>query len=295
MIGVILALALQAQPESPQESVPGPASGPAPATAADSAADTLARAQAAQAKAAQDSAGAAPPPVEVPTRPPLAPPPNSGEATPPPAAEPAAPPTAYENGVRANFAARQARQGPLEGRWLLAGPDGKTELVLQLTDPGAGKGQIEGAWQDPGREGADSTGLLTHVERSGDSLTLSFVEPPSTETWTGTFSPGPAGRWVGELRRGGQSLSLVMTPSEVVAGPSAERASAKASTTPFVGLGQETFLHKAKAHRTPKRAPARKHRPTAAPKRAHAAAASHSRAVRHSASRRAAPKKRRSP
>jgi hypothetical protein len=254
VIGVILALAMILQTDAE------PPIAPAPRTAAEAAAETLSKAAAAQAAATQEQAAPAP----------LAPP----AAPSPPAPSAASPPSAlyYESGVRTQFQAQEARQGPLDGRWSLDDADGKALFDLQLADPGPGRGPVEGAWRDLGRQGAlDETGFIAGAERVGQTLTLSFSEPPQTEPWTAVLTQGADGRWSGQMRRADQILAVVMTPSAI----------AQASSGPPVLQPPGPTAHRATARPRPKPARAKPHRRRAAPKCARGAAGSNCRAARH--------------
>jgi hypothetical protein len=117
----------------------------------------------------------------------------------------------YASGVRSSFEARQARQGPLDGRWTLSDTDGHGLYVFQLADPGPGRGPVEGAWRDLDRQGAaDALGFLDAAERSGQGLILSFRE---AQLRTVTLTQGTDGRWTGQIVSEGQARPVVMTRS----------------------------------------------------------------------------------
>jgi hypothetical protein len=117
----------------------------------------------------------------------------------------------YESGVRSTFQAREARQGPLDGRWALNDPDGKGLYMIQLADPGPGRGPVEGAWRDLAREGAvGSSGFLTSAERAGQDLVLKFQED---QLCVVTLTLGADGRWTGRLQSAEGTRPVVMTRS----------------------------------------------------------------------------------
>lgn len=87
---------------------------------------------------------------------------------------------AYDNRLRASFAAAESFQGPMDGGWTVSAP-GKGDLYsLQLVDR---RERIEGAWRDLHRKGAGSVGLIDQVARTGEGVTLTFTpegQPPVT-------------------------------------------------------------------------------------------------------------------
>jgi len=185
MIGVILALALQVADASPAPPKPPVA---APSNAADAIADIIAQ-----------TAADTPPPASRPSPPP----------PPPPGPTPEEQAKIYESGVRSTFEAREARQGPLDGRWVLADAEGKSLYMFQLADPGPGRGSVEGAWRDLARQGAaGASGFLSSADRSGQDLVLRFEEDAPCVV---TLAQGADGRWTGVLRAAAASRPVVMT------------------------------------------------------------------------------------
>lgn len=117
----------------------------------------------------------------------------------------------YESGVRSSFEARESRQGPLDGRWVLNGADGKGLYMIQFDDPGPGRGPVEGAWRDLVRQGAvGSSGFLASADRSGQDLVVKFQENAPCVV---TLALGADGRWTGSLRTADGSRPVVMTRS----------------------------------------------------------------------------------
>ncbi len=200
MIGAIFALALLAIGADAAPPVgdaaaanAGAQAQPPSSNAADAIADIL----------AHTPPDSAPPPAVAPPSPPV--PPPAPELTPDERAR------MYETGVRSSFEARESRQGPLDGRWLLADADGKNLYMLQLTDPGVGRGPVEGAWRDLERQGAvGASGFLASADRYGADLVLKFEEGDPCVV---TLVLGADGRWTGSLRTADRSRPVVMTRS----------------------------------------------------------------------------------
>lgn len=92
---------------------------------------------------------------------------------------------AYDTRIRASFAAAESFQGPLDGGWTVSA-GGRGDLYgLQIVDR---RGRLEGAWRDLGRTGPGSVGLIDHMARTGESVTLSFSpagQTPVTLTLAG--------------------------------------------------------------------------------------------------------------
>lgn len=181
MIGAIFALALQLADATPAP----PAALSPPANAADAIADIIAQ-------SAAEASSIAPP-------------------APPPGPTPEERAQLYESGVRSTFQAREARQGPLDGRWVLAAADGEKLYMLQLADPGLGRGPVEGAWRDLARQGAvGASGFLASADRSGPDLVLKFNEDAPCVV---TLTLGADGRWSGALQTAAASRAVTMTRS----------------------------------------------------------------------------------
>jgi hypothetical protein len=150
-------------------------------------------------------------------------------ASPPPAPSAGGPPTidslleqapisedGREAAVRAAYAAAQARRGGLDGRWRLEAGDGHALYVFQLSDPGdipdprstnPQTPMIEGAWRDPGRQGAGGSGFLDSVRRDGAALILRFVDKDPAIV---SLRQRPDGTWSGTISGAGAPRSVVL-------------------------------------------------------------------------------------
>ena len=135
MIGAIVALALQAIGADAAASAGADArAAPASSNAVDAIADILAHT-----------------PADPPSP---APEPNTPQPSPPPVvASPSPPETSpeqrarmYESGVRSSFQARQSRQGPLDGRWVLNDPTARAFTCCNRPIRGRGADR----WRAPG-------------------------------------------------------------------------------------------------------------------------------------------------
>lgn len=112
------------------------------------------------------------------------------------AAPPVAASLAYESRIRASFASAQGFQGPLDGGWTLAAPEGDL-YAFQLVDRGTGT--IEGAWRDVRRPLAlEGSGFVDAVDRTGGEVVLRF-----DGTRTAVLRVGAGGVWTGELAEPG--------------------------------------------------------------------------------------------
>lgn len=102
---------------------------------------------------------------------------------------------AYESRVRGAFSTAESNLGPLDGRWLLAGPGGGL-FTLQLVD----RGNLEGVWRDlhrpPGSVGA--LGLIDSLYRDGDTLTVRFTPHRGGAPVSVTLHRTPDGGWAGQ-------------------------------------------------------------------------------------------------
>ena len=168
------------QPEAPPPAVPPPPSlsYPIPAPA---------------------PAGVPPPPslsIPIPPRP-----------TPPPAS---ASDDLFEAGLRSAFIAAEARQGPLNGAWVVSSQDGAALYRFQIVD--AGLAYIpEGAWSDARAGGGpDAHGFLNTVARNAAGVTMSFVRTDGSLTAL-TLTARAAGSYAGELTTPAGVQPVVMT------------------------------------------------------------------------------------
>lgn len=106
----------------------------------------------------------------------------------------------YELRVRGSIAAAQNLQGPLDGQWRVAGPDGTPLYALLIVDKAGGAAPLEGAWRDLRRTGAPgSTGLIDDLQREGEGLSARFSPREGGIASTLTLRPDADGRWAGEL------------------------------------------------------------------------------------------------
>ena len=115
----------------------------------------------------------------------------------------------YEMRVKGSIAAAQNLQGPLDGGWKIAGPDGAQLYALQLVDKAGGYGELEGAWRDVRRSGAvGSTGLIDDLRREGSDVVVRF-SPRGGQSSVLTLRPAGYERWSGELSENGQVQAVV--------------------------------------------------------------------------------------
>lgn len=115
----------------------------------------------------------------------------------------------YELRVKGSVAAAQNLQGPLDGGWKIAGPDGTQLYALQIVDKAGGSGELEGAWRDVRRPGTvGSTGLIEDLRREGEAIVARF-SPRGGQSSTLTLRPAGYERWSGELAENGASVSVV--------------------------------------------------------------------------------------
>lgn len=125
---------------------------------------------------------------------------------------PEAPPTAvdlsYEARMRSSFNSAQGLQGPLDGAWSLKA--GGAELYdLQLVD--SGSGNLEGAWRDPRRRGAnDASGFIDSISRVGGQLIIRLTPRPGAEPSILMLNADSSGTWSGELTERGERRSVTM-------------------------------------------------------------------------------------
>ncbi|MBI1404734.1 MAG: hypothetical protein GC145_01255 [Caulobacter sp.] len=127
---------------------------------------------------------------------------------------PEPPPTpterAYDSRIKGGFEAAQQRQGPLDGEWVVHGPDGRPLYSLILVDKGSADRPLEGAWRSlrPG-QGTGRVGLLDSIERSGAGVSARFTPRGAREQLVLTLTPSGAG-WVGELWESGSTHRVSM-------------------------------------------------------------------------------------
>jgi hypothetical protein len=109
----------------------------------------------------------------------------------------------YEMRVKGSIAAAQNLQGPLDGGWNIAGPDGSQLYALQIVDKAGGYGELEGAWRDVRRPGTvGSTGLVEDLRRDGADVVIRF-SPKGGQSSVLTLRPVGDTRWSGQLVENG--------------------------------------------------------------------------------------------
>lgn len=117
----------------------------------------------------------------------------------------------YELRVRGSIAAAQNLQGPLDGQWRIAGPDGTPLYALQIVDKAGGGAPLEGAWRDLRRTGAPgSTGLIDELQREGEGLSARFSAREGGQLSTLTLRPEADGRWSGQLVEDGATRAVAV-------------------------------------------------------------------------------------
>lgn len=210
--------------QAQQQAEPAPAAD-APVTTAPSVA---APAQPAAPPAYVPQAPAIQPPVAAslpPAPQPYVPPPPISRAQPPrpqatapvhidelgrtPDGPPSATDLTYESRIRGSFASAQGMQGPMDGRWVLRGPDGAELYDLMLVDKN--NGVLEGAWRDPRRRGAaDASGFVEDIRRTGGQLTARYRIRAGGDTAQLNLIQGSDGAWTGDLTERGERRAVVL-------------------------------------------------------------------------------------
>ena len=117
---------------------------------------------------------------------------------------------AYEQRIRASFAAAEGFQGPLDGGWTLAA--GSDDIfALQLVDKAD---RLEGVWRDLRRKGAlGASGVVDQISRQGGELTLRFQARASGPQTVAVLHSTPDGRWTGNIEDAGQRKAVVLRRS----------------------------------------------------------------------------------
>jgi hypothetical protein len=100
--------------------------------------------------------------------------------------------------IAQSAAAAQRLQGPLDGTWVLEGPDGRARFILQVVDPAGQDEPLQAAWREA--VGGD-LGAVSTVRRSGGRLLLAFeVGGQRAQV---RLRRRPDGEWRGALRLAG--------------------------------------------------------------------------------------------
>ena len=113
---------------------------------------------------------------------------------------------AYDAVILGGAAAAQSRQGPLDGKWLLAGAAGRAMFEFQLVDPGEGA-PVDGAWRR--LDAARRSGFVL-VGRDGVRTTFRFFEEGGSAPVAVTLEPSADGSWRGELARGDRTEPVTL-------------------------------------------------------------------------------------
>jgi hypothetical protein len=153
----------------------------------------------------------------------------------------------YEMRVKGSIAAAQNLQGPLDGGWNIAGPDGSQLYALQIVDKAGGYGELEGAWRDVRRPGTvGSTGLVEDLRRDGADVVIRF-SPKGGQSSVLTLRPVGDTRWSGQLVENGATEPVMaehvlpQAPALCLAGRPARRRqpSGRGSSAVLLDQGQE--------------------------------------------------------
>ncbi len=127
---------------------------------------------------------------------------------------PEAPPTAveqaYESRIRGGLNAAQGLQGPLDGGWVLRGPDGRTIYGLQLVDKGTGAILLEGAWRSMKQgQPVGQVGLVDSIERTPTGVYIRFTPRGAREASVLQLAP-TGGGWGGTLWEAGTNRTVTL-------------------------------------------------------------------------------------
>lgn len=113
---------------------------------------------------------------------------------------------AYDARIRSSFASAESFQGPLDGGWTLAEPQGDG-YALQIVDR---RDRLEAVWRNVRRTGAlNASGLVDEIQRQGGELTLRFTEYPQPASRI-TLREGAGGLWTGKMVRGDQVIAVTL-------------------------------------------------------------------------------------
>ena len=114
---------------------------------------------------------------------------------------------AYDSRIRQSFAAAESYQGPLDGGWTLAEERTGDRYRFQIVER---RDRLEAVWRDlRAKDALTTSGLVDQIERTGATLTLSFLDGRGASV---RLSLQPAGddRWRGELALGDQRVPVTL-------------------------------------------------------------------------------------
>jgi hypothetical protein len=114
---------------------------------------------------------------------------------------------AYDARIRSSFAAAESYQGPLDGGWTLADDSRGERFRFQIVER---RDRLEAVWRDVrAKDALTTSGLVDQIQRSGGSLTLSFLDGRGAAVRLTLRAEGDD-RWRGELQQGNQKLPVTL-------------------------------------------------------------------------------------
>ena len=149
---------------------------------------------------------------------------------------------AYDNVVLGAFQNAQARQGPLDGRWVVKTTEGVELYAFQFSDPGAGPARVEGVWRDPRVNGPTATGFVDDVTQQGGETVLAFQQ--AGEGRQLRLRSGGTGAWSGQVQQGSIVTTVLMLRDE---GLETAAADAPAYTPPLPPKAKSKSRSKSKS------------------------------------------------
>ena len=117
---------------------------------------------------------------------------------------------AFDGRMRDSFAAAQALQGSLDGRWTLYGSGGRALYSFQIVDPAGRVGPLQAAWRDL-RDASPlgGPGVVSDIARTAGSLRLSFA-PPAGSVVTLVLRRDRLGGWAGRMVEDGKATRVTL-------------------------------------------------------------------------------------